>query len=144
LVYDSNFNAIANYRNDDEPAPGTTTRSKLTRPFDAGTYYIAISDIHVSNNLPYAADDRHTPPRNVMDYPDAVCQNNATTSTPSFSVSDGVTTTNVTAPSKSGFDVLWYSFTVTGSSSTGACCTGDSCNVITPMQCAVAAGTYRG
>jgi hypothetical protein len=146
LVYDSNFNAIANYRNDDEPSPGTTTQSKLTRPFDAGTYYLAISDIHLSNNLPYAADERHASPRNVLDYPDVVVQNNATSSTPSFTITDGVTSTPVTATLKSGFDVEWYSFTVVGSTPTGACCLGGVCSGSpgTPMQCAVAGGSYAG
>ena len=57
LVYDSSFNAIAGFVNDDDPADPFNGTSTLTRTFGPGTYYIGVGDYRTGNNIPAPTDD---------------------------------------------------------------------------------------
>ncbi|MGH7178617.1 MAG: hypothetical protein ACREJC_14665, partial [Tepidisphaeraceae bacterium] len=77
-VYDSNFNAIATYGNDDEGPGGATLGSRLIRSYGPGaTFYIAISNFQVSNNQASPADDDFQTGA-VLDFPDAVANSSTT------------------------------------------------------------------
>ncbi len=114
-VYDSNFVPIPGFGNDDEPAPGITRGSKLTRTFAAGTYYLAISNYNICNDLGSPADDSNNQGA-VMDFANGMI--NSSLSAPvnvSFLITDSATGSVLTAATKAGsYDVLWYQFTVGG------------------------------
>jgi hypothetical protein len=57
LVYDSNFNAIAGFVNEDDPADPFNGTSRLIRAFGPGTYYIGVGDYRTGNNIPAPTDD---------------------------------------------------------------------------------------
>lgn len=105
-VYDSDRLAIVDFGNDDEPAPGTTLRSRLTRTFTPGVYYLAISNFNLANNLASPADDRF---RNgaVLDFPGAVVNSSATPNLPLDPLIDG---TAVTVSRPDPFQVVFVSF----------------------------------
>jgi hypothetical protein len=107
-IYDSNFNAIAGYGNDDEPAPGTTLGSKLTRSYAPGVYYLAISDFAIANNLASPGDDRFQT-GTVMDFPN-ILANSSTTLRPTL----GFTINGVLfqTPKLNAYDVQFAQFTV--------------------------------
>ncbi len=115
-IYDSNFNPIPGFGNDDDLAPNGTT--KLTRQYPSyGTYYVAIGRYNLANNLASPADDRYRN-ENVLDFPGAVVSSsltspidldlayylNANTPTP-LSVNGGAT--------PNGYPVAFVQFTLT-------------------------------
>ncbi len=53
-VYDSNFNPIANFGNDND---GASLQSRMSRTFAQGTYYLAIGETNLANNLASPSDD---------------------------------------------------------------------------------------
>jgi hypothetical protein len=69
-VYDENFNAIPGFGHDEPDATG------LTRNFAAGTYYVAVTDGNLMNNLPSPPTDanRNKP---VLDFPNIVASSSA-------------------------------------------------------------------
>ncbi len=116
-VYDSNFNAIPGYGNDDEGpnnggGTGTTLLSFLRRDYAAGTYYIAISNFQVSNNMGSPCDDDFLTGQ-LLDFGDAVGNSSATVNLNlTFTISDGVNSVQVPSTKAGQFDINWYSFTV--------------------------------
>ncbi len=114
-VYDANFNAIPGYGNDDESVAGggtgATLQSLLTRNYSAGTYYIAMSNFALTNNQTAAPDDDFqsgalTDFANVL-----VSSSTSTTASLTFTITDGVTSTQV-ANVHDAFGVNFFSFTV--------------------------------
>jgi len=77
-VYDSNFNAIAGFGNDDPfPVPATNDFSAaFTRTFTPGTYYLAYSRWYLANDQAKATDDDFG--ANRLDFPNAIVANSAT------------------------------------------------------------------
>jgi hypothetical protein len=57
IVLDSNFNEIADFINEDEPAPGTSLAASLTRDFTAGTYFVGVSNFRTTNSQTASLDD---------------------------------------------------------------------------------------
>jgi hypothetical protein len=109
-VYDSNFNAIANFGNDDESVAsggtGGTLQGRFTRNFGPGTYYLAISRYNLANNQASATDDDfRTGP--VLDFPDAVLGTTTTTPT-SFNVEIGSATVPVSYTDSYGVSFIRF------------------------------------
>jgi len=89
-IYDSNFNPIVDWGNDD--AFGSTSLgSTLTRTFTDGTYYLAISRYNLANNLGSPADDDFRT-GSVTDFTSVVCQS-LVTYTPPLNLSVQITDT---------------------------------------------------
>lgn len=116
-VYDSNFNPIADFGNDNTPLlPGQTgivLQSTLTRDFAPGVYYLALSDANFANNLASPEDDEN---RNgvVLDFGGAALNSGSVLGLNlAFAIgpSDGVL--RPFAAVKAGaYDVNWYRFEV--------------------------------
>lgn len=115
-VYDSNFNAIPGFGNDDTPAGvgGATSalQSTLTRDYAAGTYYLALTNFAFANNLGSPADDNFRT-GTVMDFANIAANSNITSQlNMSFAVTDANGTTQFEALKVGPYDVNWYKFTV--------------------------------
>jgi len=115
-VYDSTGAPIADFGNDDESVAGggtgVTTQSLLTRTFTPGTYYAAISNIEMGNNLASPADDDY---RNglVVDFANVtVCSSTSTNLVMNPKFTDSAGTTTVTATKAAAYDIVWIQFTV--------------------------------
>lgn len=117
-VYDSAFNAIPTYGNDDESVAGggtgTTLQSLLTRTYAPGTYYLALSNFGVANDQAAALDDDFRS-GTVLDFPNAIANSSTTINLDlDFLIGPaGGALTPVSALKVSGFDVNFYQFTVT-------------------------------
>ena len=131
-VYDSNFNAIATFGQDDPISPATG----LTRAFTPGVYYVAISGFNLANNQPSPIDDNFRT-STVLDFPNAVINNSTTTGTNlglTFTSSNGGAPLTVPATKAAAFDVAFIQFIVTPNvlptspSGTGASTAGPFCN----------------
>lgn len=120
-VYDSNFNAIAGYGNDDEATaaisgvPGTagaTLQSALKRNYAAGTYYIALSNFALTNNMASPSDDDFRTGA-LLDFANAIANSSTTANlNMQFSIGDGTTSLVVPNTKVGAYDVNWFSFTV--------------------------------
>lgn len=130
-VYDSNFNPIADYTNDDESiaggGSGATTQSILTRNYAEGTFYLAVSDHNLANNLASPPDDdfRNGP---VLDFPNMLVARTVSSApvNVSFNIGDTVGHAYPIAASKPGpYEVVWFMFTVTSGGGGGCTCRGD-------------------
>jgi hypothetical protein len=114
-VYDSNFNPIAGYGNDDtfDSLGVAINRSNLTRTYAAGTYYLALSTFNLANNQASPTDERF-PTAAVTDFGGVVLNTSTTLNANiSFAVTDssGIPL-QVAATHAAAFDVNFYSFTV--------------------------------
>jgi len=116
-VYDSNFNALPDFGNDDNSiaggGDGVGGQSLCTRNLSAGTYYLAISSFNFANNMPAAFDDDYRS-GTVLDFPDAAA-NSSTTGTSvnlTFRITSGAGAINVPASRLEAFGILWFSFVV--------------------------------
>jgi hypothetical protein len=110
-VYDSNFNAIPDYGNDDEF--GTTNlQSRLTRTYAPGKYYLAISNFGIANHLGSPADDDFRT-GSVMDFPNLIANSSSTTNLNiTFAFTDAQGTTVFPATKVGAYDVNFYEFNV--------------------------------
>jgi subtilisin-like proprotein convertase family protein len=145
-VYDSTLTAIPGYGNDEEPAPGATHQSTLTRSYEPGTYYLALTNFNFANNLASPPDDRDRAGL-VFDFPDAVGNSNSATGLDlSFAVISSGGTQQFGASKTEEFGVSWFSFVVVGVAPSGACCNAalGTCAPSAPVACAFAGGVYRG
>ncbi len=111
-VYDSNFNAIPGFGNDDESiasgGTGVSLQSRFSRNFAAGTYYLAIGRFNVANNQQSASDDDFRTAA-VLDFPNAVLGTTTTTPT-NFNVEIGGQT--VAISDTEAYSVSFVQFTV--------------------------------
>ena len=107
-VYNSARVAIANFGNDDEPAPGTTLQSLLNRTYAPGAYHLSISNFQWANNLPAAPDDRFQN-GGVLDFPGSIANSSTTTA---LTLNPNIGGTPVPATKAGFFDVVFVSFTV--------------------------------
>jgi hypothetical protein len=119
-VYDSNFSPMAGYGNDDAnaalsgaPIATTSLQSWLSREYAPGTYYLALSNFHLSNNQPSASDDNFRT-GTLMDFPDIIVNSSTTINlNMTFTITDSAGNTLQVANTKlSQFDVNWFEFTV--------------------------------
>jgi hypothetical protein len=148
-VYDDQFNPVVingeGFGNDQEPAPGTSSLSRLTRTFPPGTYHLGITIAEMVLLQGAPADDRR---RNMTaaDFPDVVWSE-ATTGTANMSFriidADGeVPIRNVFKTDR--HEVYFFRFAV-GEPARGACCLEDgTCISTTENLCRVQLGLYAG
>jgi hypothetical protein len=112
-VYDSSFNPIVDFANDDESVTeggtGVTTQSRLNRVYAPGTYILAISSWNTCNNLASPATDDYRGGI-VLDYPNALANSQSTTATNDVDVT--VNGTPVTLNRPNAFGITFMSFTV--------------------------------
>ena len=111
-VYDSSFNAIPGYGNDDHFG-GATLGSTLTRDYTPGTYYIAMTNFGFANEQGAAADDDFRT-GSVMDFP-GIAVNSSTTINlnMAFTISDTDGNSLQVANTKvSQYDINWFMFQV--------------------------------
>ncbi|MBK9188381.1 MAG: hypothetical protein IPM33_05430 [Phycisphaerales bacterium] len=116
-VYDSNFNALSDFGNDDESIAGggggATLQSICTRNLSAGTYYLALSNWNFANNMPSPADDDFRSGI-VLDFPDAAA-NSSTTATAvnlTFRVTSDAGVIDVPASRLEAYGILWFRLVV--------------------------------
>ncbi|HEX6810022.1 MAG TPA: immunoglobulin domain-containing protein [Planctomycetota bacterium] len=123
-VFDGQLQEIRDYQNDD-PSSLTGTQFHLSRPFVAGTYYLAVNQFQGFGTFPEAStnpgDPLHYYPGSlggeravssptILDFPDVICTSGAgTVGTNSFRVTDSLAASvNVTAPPNQRSEILWY------------------------------------
>lgn len=121
-VYDSNYNAIAGYGNDDEapnaisggPGTGGTLQSFFARDYAPGVYYLAVSNFQLSHNMPSPSDDDFRT-GSLLDFPDGIANSSTTINlNMTFTIADSGGNSLQVANTKTGqFDVNWFRFTVT-------------------------------
>ena len=132
-VYDANLNLIIGYHNDDEGPAGTTAQSRIVRTLPAGTYYVAVSDFNICNNLSDSNADEDFQTGGLMDFPNVIATSDTDTAPVDYDVqiSDGVTPTVVTLVGNGFFDAAWATFTVAGVLPTPA---NDNCASATALS----------
>jgi len=108
-IYDGARAAIAGAGNDDEPAPGATLQSTLTRVFDPGVYFLAISNYNLANNLASPPNDRSLAGA-VTDFAGVIA--NSSTSTTAVDLDAQIAGTPVTIVRNGAFDVQFVRFIV--------------------------------
>jgi hypothetical protein len=118
-VYDSNLDPIPGYGNDDEdpaggsPGTGATLQGWLARNYAPGTYYIAMSNFNVANDLASPSDDGFRT-GGLMEFPGIVLNSSTTTNLNlAFTVTDS-TGVGVSVPNTKvgAYDINWFYFTV--------------------------------
>ena len=111
-VYDSNFNAIPGFGNDDHFG-GSTFGSTLTRNYTPGTYFLAMTNFAFANDQGSPADDDFRT-GTVMDFPGIAVNGNTTTGTNmTFTISDSDGGPLQVANTKNGaYDINWFTFNV--------------------------------
>jgi hypothetical protein len=118
-VYDSNFNAIRGYGNDDEsvnggsPGTGATLQSYLRREYLPGIYYIAVTNFNLANSMGSPSDDDFRT-GSMSDFADVVMNSSTTTGiNMTFTIADSAGTSLQVANTKAGaFDINWFCFEV--------------------------------
>jgi hypothetical protein len=156
IVYDSNFNAIPDFKNvstpDADAGTGNSLECLLTRSFNVGTYYLALS-IGPKNNQGYVYDEGSGEmTQSAFDFPNALLEGSTTSSNQrtTFVVQDsqGRVRFSLARPdiayNIASYGVLWCRMIV-GPANPGACCMLDgSCSLLSVTACGSAAGTYSG
>jgi hypothetical protein len=139
-VYDSNFNAIAQYGIDD---PDT-----MTRTYAPGTYYVAYTNANFANNQPAAPGETFLT-GNVLDFADAAV-NSSTTAVPTLGIrlQDDYGPVDVATPKSAAYDIVWVKFEVTSTppATQGGCCLPNMTCTTTrgATSCGLLLGTYQG
>jgi hypothetical protein len=117
-VYDSNFNAMVGYGNDDEsvlggsPGTGGSLQSWLARNYTVGRYYVAISNFHLANNMASPSDDDFRT-GTLLDFGGVIANSSTTVNlNMAFTISDGVTSFQVANTKAGAYDVNWFTFNV--------------------------------
>jgi len=116
-VYDSEFNAIAGFGNDNAPLvpgqSGIVLQSSLTRSFSAGVYYLALSDANFANDRASPEDDENRDGV-VLDFPGSAANSGiAAGLNLSFAIGPAGETLMTFAAVKAGpYDINWYRFEV--------------------------------
>jgi hypothetical protein len=144
-LYDANLNAIADAGNDDA-FQFAGLQSRLVRDLAPGTYYLAISNFNMCNNLGSPPDDDFRSGA-VLDFPDAIANSSTTANlNVTFSIVDSNGPAQVPATKSEPFQVLWFQFTVISPPPFGACClpSGACLSDISSADCTNQGGTYRG
>ncbi|MBL0869283.1 MAG: hypothetical protein IBJ18_01765 [Phycisphaerales bacterium] len=136
VVLDSNYNIIANFSNEDEPLPGTTLGSKLTRTFAAGTYYLAVTRYNTAISTPAASDDQYKSSE-TTDFPGVMVSSSTSVNTNiSFQITDGTGAFVTSATAAGNFDIKFYKMVV-GSTTVAGCNPADiACDDGTPLAAA--------
>ncbi|MBL8859715.1 MAG: hypothetical protein JNL28_14510 [Planctomycetes bacterium] len=113
-IYDGNLSPVPQGHNDDPISGGGAGPAALTLTLGPGTYYVAMSTYNTANNQSDADPNEFYQNEIVLDFPNAMANNStATTGAMNYTVSDGTTTTAVTATHSTPFEIAWGTFTVT-------------------------------
>jgi hypothetical protein len=116
-VYDSNFDAIATFGNDDSIAgcnglTGTSVQSCFTRTYAPGTYYLAVSNFQLASNQTAPIDDNFRT-GTLLDFPDAVANSSTSANLNlTFSFTDGNGVHQVTLNKGPAYTVRFVKFVV--------------------------------
>jgi hypothetical protein len=149
-VFDSNYNSMPDFGNDDVPDPlahtvlqSTVTREMLT----PGDYYLALSNsqLMVDRECPDPPADRQ-PNTPVSDPGTVLCTSTAVNQNCAFAITDGAGVVHQFPATKTdGFQVLWFKFTI-AAPATGSCCKPDgTCVTASQGGCtSLLGGTYGG
>jgi len=119
-IYDSNFNPMVGYGNDDEgllggtPGAGTSLQSFLSRSYTPGVYYIALSNFQMQNNMASPSDDDFRT-GSLQDFSGILVNSSTTTNlNMAFTISDSEGGTLAVPNTKvSQYDINFFRFTVT-------------------------------
>jgi hypothetical protein len=106
-VYDGALNAIPGYGNDDHFG-GSTLGSTLTRTYTAGTYYLALSNFQLANDLGSPADDDFRT-GTTMDFPNVIANSSTTVG---LNMAFNIGGNSFAATKSSQYEVYWGKFTV--------------------------------
>jgi hypothetical protein len=111
-VYDSNFNAIPGFGNDDHFG-GATFGSELTREYAPGTYHLALSTFQLMNDQGSPPDDDFRTGA-VADFPGVVWNSSTTLNVnTTFSITDSDGNSLQVANTRAGaYDINWFTFQV--------------------------------
>jgi len=138
-LYDGNFDQVPGGHNDDEGPAGPTPQSNLVRTLTPGVYYVGIQRYEFSNGTSDQNPDEDFVSAIVTALPGAmVCNNNGASGLDlDFIVSDGITTTPVSALSGGLYEIVWATFTVGNPPGFTAFCAGDGTlsDHTTPCPC---------
>ena len=107
-VYDGARSAIPTFGNDDQLS-SALSQSIMTRDFDPGVYYLAISNWNVANNQASPPDDDYRT-GNVLDFPGALA--NSSTSTTDIDLDTLIGATPVTVARAGAYDIQFVRFVV--------------------------------
>jgi hypothetical protein len=127
-VYDSNFNAIPGYGDDDSsaalsgaPIPTTALQSWLARNYAPGVYYIAVTNFNLALSNPSPSDDSFRT-GTLLDFPDiAVNSSTSVNVNLTFTITDSSGASVQVSNTKAGqFDINWFTFTVVPTPGTAA------------------------
>ncbi len=127
-VFDSNFNAITGYGNDDSsaalngaPIATTSLQSWLARNYAPGVYYLAVTNFNLALSNPSPSDDNFRAGA-LLDFPDIVLNSSTTTGLNlTFTITDSTGVATQVVNTKAGqFDINWFRFTVVPTPGTAA------------------------
>ncbi len=139
IILDSNFKVFSDFINDDEPTPGSSLGSKLTRTFTAGTYYLAIAEYNLATNVTSPTDDRWRGAP-LSDFGGVLVRGDATPNATPTNVSFKITDTDgdvITAATTTGpWDVAFYKIVVAPATSSGCNPADIACDDGTPLSAA--------
>jgi hypothetical protein len=149
IVYDSNFNPIPGYSNDGASINGGHTANlntavHLRREYAPGTYYLAVSNFDLMNDLGSPCDDNRRSGL-ILDFPDAIVNSSATAPVHvHFNISDAWGNVQINGTKLSAFEVRWFRFTVDDVAPGGCCLPNSTCEIRTRAACLPLNGLYRG
>ena len=115
-VYDAQFNPIPDYGHDEPDDQG------MTRTFEPGKYYVAVTDQNLLTHLPSPPDDanRNKP---VLEFPHMIASSSSRASIPTLGLNiraNGLTT-SVSAAKVHPFQVLFFEFNVIDPNACSVC-----------------------
>jgi len=128
-LYDSNWNWVPTGHNDDE-SPVASVQSRLARTLPGGTYFVGIQRFEFSNGESDVNTDESYLTGTVNHFTlSAISSSGVLSQDLDFTITDGSTTTPVTAVNTAAFDIMWFSFTVATPAAFGPFCTNASLTV---------------
>lgn len=115
-VYDAAFNPIPGYGHDEPDDVG------LTRDFEPGKYYVALTDQNLLNHLPSPPDDGNRN-KNVLEFPKLIASSSPVASIPTLGlkISSNGQATFVSSAKVHPFQVLFFEFNVIDPAACGPC-----------------------
>jgi hypothetical protein len=124
-LYDANFNAIPGAGDDDYAGPPSVSQSRMTLNLQPGTYYLAISDYNLANNLASPPTDDYRDGE-VLDFPDAVvCSGSQTNQNVAAQITSPSGTISVPGTKIGPYDIVWHKLIVAAAPTCHGDCPAD-------------------